>query len=191
MEREKEIWANVSGWEGTYQISNHGRLKSFKKNPCGYILSYKNKSGWYFTANLRSKGKETETTRIHILVAKHFIPNPMNKPEVNHKDGNKQNNYFENLEWVTRKENNRHAIKNGLASLEGMHRYNQIEKPRAVVQFDKNFNQINKFPNCKDAGSATGICPRNIHQVAAQTTYRQGLIRSQAGGFVWRFDDEL
>lgn len=182
-----EKWKDIKGYEGAYQISNFGRLKSFKKYPNGQILSTVNQYGWYFAVSLRSENRKGTTKRIHRLVAKAFIPNPKNKKEVNHIDGDKQNNKVENLEWVTHKENYWHSRRNGLSSHKEMVYYNQKIRPKQIMQIDMNNNLIAIFANSKIAGDATGVCSRNILQVAAKTEYKPGLTRKQAGGFIWKF----
>ncbi len=119
---ETEKWTHIKGWEGWYEISNFGNLKSLDRivlrgsgempfkgkmltwrvNPLGY---------WYY--QLLRKGKKYMIWN-HREVAKNFIPNIYNKPEVNHIDGNKGNNHYSNLEWCTRMENIHHAMKLGL-----------------------------------------------------------------------------
>lgn len=188
--REKETWIDVKDWEGIYQISNNGRLKSFKKHDGGYILSLKNQYGWYFSVVLCKKGMKSQSIKIHQLVAQYFVPNPLNRNEINHKDGNKQHNYYKNLEWVTTKQNCHHAIKNGLADFKTMNYHNQVVRPKTVIQFDLDGNYISEFINCIEAGKSTGVCSRNIHQVASKTEYGPGLTRKQAGGFIWRFKDD-
>ena len=104
----KEVWKDIEGYEGLYQISNLGRVKRVitdrilkgKKHKDGYLLVdlYKNSVG---------AGKT-----IHRLVAQAFIPNPENKPQVNHTDEDKTNNMVSNLEWMTAKENNNHGTRN-------------------------------------------------------------------------------
>lgn len=123
---EKEVWKDIIGYEGKYQISNYGRVKSLpREKKVGYVntyitpeiilKTYKSKKG-YLNITLSKNGKCIDK-RNHILVAQHFIPNPNNKPQVNHKDGNKLNNNVENLEWVTNDENIQHAWKLGLYKL--------------------------------------------------------------------------
>lgn len=107
---EQEIWKDVEGFNG-YQISNLGRVKSYYNNTTiirktSVVCGYKHL--------MLSKNKKKYNFYIHKLVANAFIPNPENKPEVNHIDGNKLNNNISNLEWVTRKENCQHAWKTGL-----------------------------------------------------------------------------
>lgn len=122
-----EIWKDIKGYESLYQISNLGRIMSksriikysngIVKNHTGKILNvYMHNSGYYFIS-LRNK-RIRKNHFIHRLVAAHFVANPNNKPQVNHKDGNKLNNYYKNLEWVTASENGKHAYKNGLSKLQ-------------------------------------------------------------------------
>ena len=107
-----EIWTDIEGYEGHYQISNYGRAKSFK-NGRETILRPLWTNGGYLNFSLCLNGKHKNFSP-HVLVAKAFIPNPENKPEVNHIDSDKFNCCVDNLEWSTRSENNRHAFKNGL-----------------------------------------------------------------------------
>lgn len=107
-----EFWKDVFEYEGLYQVSTKGNLKSFRKNKTGILLrKFKTKKGYYLVY-LSKSPKIKYSTSIHRLVAKAFIPNPENKPEVNHKKL-KSNNSLSNLEWATGKENIQHAIKNG------------------------------------------------------------------------------
>jgi hypothetical protein len=184
-----ERWRDVPGWEGIYQVSDKGRLKSFKGEPSGRVLSNKNKTGGYFNVVLCGKGRERKSIKLHRLVAEAFVPNPEGKPQVNHKDGNKQNNSADNLEWVTEKENMEHAAKSNPAFLKEMNKWNRIVRPKRVLQRSLSGKILGVFLNCKEASRATGICGRNIHQVASKTEYKPGFIRSQAGGFVWEFLD--
>lgn len=113
-----EIWKPICGYEGIYDVSNYGNVRSVDRidfagrHLKGKLFSTKAKES-YITCVLTKCGKH-RTFRIHQLVAEAFIPNPEGKPCVNHKDGNKQNNHVENLEWCTHSENNVHAFKTGL-----------------------------------------------------------------------------
>lgn len=107
-----EIWKDIQGYEGCYQISNLGRIKSLK-NPKEKILKNNKTSRGYLEARLSSNGKIRHFS-IHRLVAENFISNTNNLPEVNHIDGNKLNNNMENLEWITRSKNNLHAYRTKL-----------------------------------------------------------------------------
>ena len=121
----EEIWKDIKDYEGRYAVSNLGRIKSYPKKGHGHnsiILKSKlTKDGYYETA-LLSKGKgknQYKYIRTHRIVAQAFIPNPENKPEINHKDGNKLNNNVDNLEWVTSSENQLHAYRTGLQKVSG------------------------------------------------------------------------
>ena len=100
----KEIWVDVKGYEGLYQISNIGRVKSYHYDKNGKILKLQINEDGYYKVTL-NKNKNKKTYSVHRLVAIHFIDNPNNYSEINHKDENKQNNNFENLEWCSRKYN--------------------------------------------------------------------------------------
>lgn len=188
----REIWKTIEGFEGLYEISNHGRLKSFKSNKEGYILSNKNSKGDYLSVVLTNKEtKRKRYVRLHRLVAEAFIPNPRCLPQVNHKDGDKQNNHVDNLEWCTSKENMKHAINHNPNILKGINDYNRYVKPKRIQQFSLSGKFLAEYANAVEASQATGVCARNILQVAGKEEYRPGLIRKQAGGFVWKFKEEV
>lgn len=178
-----EIWKDVKGFEGFYQVSNLGRLKSFKKDPGGYILSNKNSKGGYLSVVLSKVGLR-KSLKLHRIVAEAFIPNPDNKREVNHINMVKSDNRMENLEWSTPSQNIRHAVENKPSMIAGMVKYNN-ERPDQIVQKSLSGNIIAIFKNAVLAAKETGVCRRNILQVAAQTEYKPGLIRKQAGGYIW------
>lgn len=104
----QEEWRPIKGYEH-YEISNRGEIKNLKTNR---ILKKDNSRKYYEVA--LSKNGKVKKFSIHRLVAETFIVNPKNKPQVNHKDGNKLNNCVDNLEWVTVSENILHSYKNGL-----------------------------------------------------------------------------
>lgn len=117
-----EEWRDVSGYEGMYQVSNLGRLKSLERYVRHSANNISLKKEHIFNVGISNKSliailSKEGTSKgylIYRLVAKAFIPNPENKPEVNHIDGNRMNNKVTNLEWATRSENEKHAYDTGL-----------------------------------------------------------------------------
>ncbi len=120
------IWKDIPGFENKYQVSSDAQIRSLTKNCFSRTIVRKEpkiikqlitKDGNYLAVGLRKMvdGKsKMHTKKVHVLFSKAFIPNPLMKPFVNHKDGNKHNNNIENLEWVTSSENNQHAYDTGL-----------------------------------------------------------------------------
>ena len=110
----KEAWVDIKDYEGLYQISNLGRVKSLKRNTAHerILIPRVGRDGYLYVG--LCKNGITKTKKIHRLVAENFIENPENKKEVNHIDGNKLNNYIFNLEWCNRSYNLKHAYKLGL-----------------------------------------------------------------------------
>jgi hypothetical protein len=107
-----EIWKDIIGYEGLYQISNHGNCRSIDKNKIK-SMSLRLRGKGYYCYGL-TKDKKRLSHSVHRLVAIAFLDNPNNKPQVNHKDCNKLNNHFSNLEWCDNSENQKHAFNNGL-----------------------------------------------------------------------------
>ena len=145
----EEIWKDIVGFEGWYQISNLGRVKSLKRyvkhNYGGDRVVEERiikqtienrKNGYGYMRTSLAKGSIGKQVRVntHRLIAEAFIPNPDNKKFVNHKDGNKLNNSLDNLEWVTPKENVDHARKTGL--------WKGIEEKRIIGELKKLKNKF-------------------------------------------------
>ena len=103
-----EIFKDINGYKGIYQISNLGNVKSLKYGKTRLLKKYLSKG--YYRVSLSFKGNVTRPVT-HRLVAENFIPNYKNKPCVNHIDGNKENNHISNLEWCTYSENEIHSYK--------------------------------------------------------------------------------
>ena len=172
-----EVWKNIKGYEGSYEISNFGRVRSHIKlgTPTYYKTPILSTSG-YYTVTLSKDGKTISSIGVHRLVAEAFIENiDSTKTEVNHKDGNKLNNYYENLEWVTRKENNEHAIKTGLR---------KYVKP--IEQYTLDGELINIFTSSAEAGEFLGKGRRtNTHIINCC----KGKIPT-AYGYKWKYKEE-
>ena len=110
-------WKDIIGYENEYQINQFGEIRTLKDSPklkkYNVLKPQINKRNGYVYQMLYKNGKE-KLLRVHRLVAMAFLPNPNNLPQVNHKDGNKQNNSVDNLEWCEQSYNMKHAFKTGL-----------------------------------------------------------------------------
>lgn len=136
----KEIWKEIES-DKNYMISNKGSVYSKRT---GKILSGEVTKKGYIRVALTNHKRYL----VHVLVAKAFLPNPENKPQVNHIDGNKSNNNVSNLEWNTQSENMKHAYKTGLQR----HRKSgEIYNARTVVQLDLNNNYIREWDSISEA----------------------------------------
>ena len=124
-----EYWTDIPDYEGYYQISNHGNVRSLdretispikaKRKHKGKVLTpFMNSTGYYYVTLSNSDSRKNK--RVHCLVAKAFLSNPKNKRTVNHINGNKSDNSLCNLEWATDSENHTHAFKTGLKELCGV-----------------------------------------------------------------------
>lgn len=189
----EEIWKDIKGYEGLYQVSNFGNVKSLDR----YIIN-KNGDKQYFPGKylnqgisdnylkvILSKNNKQRTFRVHILVARTFIPNPENKPEVNHMDGDKSNNRVDNLEWNTRSENELHAYKNGLAKpsdkqKQAVAKYAKENYSKKVIQYSLNGEFIKEWNSMHDVWRELGIRPSYICRCC------KGL-RNQTYGYVWKY----
>lgn len=111
-----EEWRAIEGYEGKYEVSNTGKVRNLNYRNQGRTREFKKSlNDWgYEFVHIYSNG-HTKKHMVNVLVARAFIPNPENKPQVNHKDGNKRNNCVSNLEWATQSENMLHAYKTGLS----------------------------------------------------------------------------
>ena len=162
--------ATIPGYNGKYLVTADGSIINTVK---GIVMTPKpSNRGYVYVKLYGSDG--IETRRVHRLVAEAFIPNPQGKDQVNHKDGIKDNNKVENLEWVTQKENNLHAIRNGLNSTEAAVNAQKIR----VKQKALDGTLIRVWDCMSDASRATGIPVSNISHNCS------GRIR-HAGGYLW------
>lgn len=183
----KEIWKDIDGFEGYYQVSNLGRVRSLdrvvkqfngkgiaKKKTKGRVLTTTKQTQGYSQIGLCKDGTQ-KSYRLNRLVANAFIPNPENKPEVNHIDGNKDNNRVDNLEWATSAENKQHSLKTGLA------------KPykRPIQQLDDDGNVLAEFESIEQVYKTFGYSKGNICMAC------KGLKGGgKAYGYYWRYKFE-
>lgn len=178
----------MNGYEGYYQISNYGRVRSLDRyvksglkysKVClrkGRILRASDNTQGYLFVNLQKDNKCKKKT-IHRLVAENFIPNLNNLEQVNHIDGNKHNNNIENLEWCTQRYNIQQAWKMGLAK-QGKGKNHPESK--AVNQYDLNNNLIKKWDSMMDVQREKGflnVCICNCCKGKQRTSY----------GYIWKY----
>ena len=183
-----EEWRDVKGFEDIYAISSVGRLAS-KKSGKWRILSEKNSKGDYLTVIL-DDGKRKINTRIHRLVYESFVQEiPKGKRNhIHHINGNKQYNRLENLIYLSSSEHQQKHIKEKPRILNGMINYNRYIKTKKIEQYDLDGRYIATYANGYDASISTGVCQRNILQVANKEPFnKKGNIRKQAGGYIWKF----
>lgn len=133
-----EEFRDVPGYEGTYEVSNWGRVRRNGKilKPC------KNRKGYLLVSLFKNGTKKN--ARLHRLVASVFIPNPQNLPQINHKDEDKTNNAVNNLEWCDSKYNNNYSL----------------SKP--VLQFDLQGNFVREWPSMMKVEEEIGISNSSI-----------------------------
>ena len=147
----EELWDYVPRFKNMVQVSTLGRIKSFYRYSAGKIIQCIDTDCFGY-ARVRIKGKRY---KIHRLVAETFIPNPEDKREVNHKDGNKLNNRADNLEWATRSENQKHAYKIGLQKSsekqkQAVSKWNKENRIKSVHQYKLNGELIKTYKSCHD-----------------------------------------
>lgn len=171
-----EIWKDVDGYEGIYQISNLGRVR----NKIGLVLKQKPSKDGYVRILLCKDGKY-KAKYVHILVAKAFIPNPDCKPEVNHIDANKSHNSSDNLEWVTRRENHFHAVSLGLKPINPMIGKRGINNPyvKPVYQYDLQGNFVKKWRSREEAANYYHCHPNSISRC-------MNGVRQSCKGYIWK-----
>lgn len=168
----KEVWKDIDGYEGLYQISNLGNVKSLPRKKTikqERILKPKlNKNGYLEVA--LCKNSNYKMCRVHKLVAKSFLNNPKNKTQVNHKNGIKIDNEVSNLEYCTPSENIRHAWDNGFKYISDTQRkrISNLNKGKPSInrkkvdQYDLNGNFIKTWDYISEAEKVTGIRTQNI-----------------------------
>ena len=175
-----EIWKDVPGYIGLYKVSNHGRVKSVKKQLVLKICGFGNR---YKTVALCNGMRKT--FRLHRLVAAAFIPNPDNKPCVDHIDGDRTNNHADNLRWVTTKENcNNPITKSRLNKKIGEYMVGRLgglhQRAKQIAMYSICGDLIKTFLSVKDAQRETGLNDSNIVKCCKG-------IKKTCGGYIWAY----
>lgn len=189
-----EIWKAIEGTNGRYEVSNTGKVRSLNYGGHGKmreLTPVEDKKG-YYRLRITSDGK-SQTKKVHRLVAAAFVPNPDNKPEVNHIDGNKKNNRSDNLEWVTARENTIHAYQAGLKEKTRSHcrqmgqtigkiklaEYREARKT-PVTATRLSDGAVFEYESQTAAAKETRTAQANIHKVLSGQ-------RKSANGYVFKY----
>lgn len=169
----KEVWKDIPNYEGIYQVSNLGRIKSLRSYNSftkSYYFKEKilkgkiDKNGYVMVCLCNGKSKYI---RVHRLVAEAFIPNKNKFPIINHKDENKQNNNVNNLEWCSYSYNNSYGTRN-----------NKIIK--AIIQYDLEGNVIKEYKSIMEASRILNLNHSGIIQALKNKT-------KTAYGYIWKY----
>lgn len=185
---EQEIWKDIIGYEGIYQISNFGRIKSLDRINCvGHKLHGKIKKAvadkdGYLQVRLSINGL-TKTYKVHRLVATAFIDNPLNFPQINHKDENKVNNTANNIEWCDCKYN----LNYGTARDRIKHHIDYLEigrkRSKAVLQIGPNGKVVKLWRSGVEASKSLNIDLSTLYNCCNGK-------RKTAGGYKWKYVEE-
>lgn len=171
----EEKWKDIVGYEGIYQVSNLGRVKSLSNNFSRKekILKNHKNSGGYLRVVL-SKNRKVKRYYIHRLVSEYFIDNPNNLPQTDHINTDRTDNRVENLRWVTHKENMNNPL-----TIDKINKMNK-RSSKPIIQFSKDGEFIRKWDSAMDAQRELGIKQGGIRECCKGK-------RKTAGGYIWRY----
>ena len=174
----KEVWKDIKSYEGIYQVSNLGRVKSLARHKVIGSATFLAEENILINVNVKGysrvslcKDKKVKQHSIHRLVGMAFLDNPCNLPMINHKDENKANNNVENLEWCTGKYNSNY----GMANKKGR---------RKVYQFSLDGTFLKEWEGLTMAAKELGIDGSHISKCCI------GKLK-QSGNFIWKYDKEV
>ena len=184
----EEIWKDIEGYEGLYQVSNLGRVRSLGRDIVrrtrygtmapyhinGKVLKPLHSQGDYCYVHLFDKDGASINHKVHRLVAKAFVPNPDNLNEVNHIDEDKDNNRADNLEWCKHADNCNYGTRNERS---------KTKRSKPVQQLDADGNVVAEYPSTIEAERVTGTNRYQI-RMCCNGKYKT------AGGYRWKFKEQ-
>ena len=183
MSKLVEEWRDVKGYEGLYQVSDWGNVRSLSYNHTNTIknLTLVNAKNGYLVVCLHKDAIQKEG-KVHRLVADAFLPNPQNKPTVDHINGDKQDNRVENLRWATNSENNNNP--NTMVKMRGIQNGRQLNRKdcsKVVYQYTLDGRLINTYPSASEAARQIGCHIGTIAQVCRG-------VRNKAFNYKWSYE---
>lgn len=197
MSKTVEEWRPVVGYEGLYEVSDWGRVRSLDRyveyyNPMfkkiskrfwkGIVLKKVKNTHGYYIVSLRDYNHKSHEGKIHRLVAKAFIPNLQNKPFIDHINGNKTDNRVENLRWATPMENNNNP--NTIVNMRGIQNGRQLnrkDQSKIVYQYTLDGKLINVYPSASEAARQMGCSFTTISKVCRGK-------RNKALNYKWTYE---
>lgn len=187
---ENEIWKDIKGYEGKYMVSSLGNVKTLRREYISglglvkyteeRLLTQHQSYNGYMRVSLCSDGKVINKL-VHRLVAEAFNPNPYGLPQVNHKDEDKTNNIYTNLEWCSQEYNNEYGTRNERSAINN--RNNPKQNCRQINRYTLDGKYIDTWPSSKEIERSLGF---NFANILLSCKKKRGM----RYGFQWRYTDE-